>query len=183
MFFKHILLNSIKYYIPQKQKWHVLAIINIEGKQREYHILLLWDSGRNPLGKVKMGLPWIKEKGYSVRGCYFLSLRQYTTHLYQLENCSCCLKNNCGRAETLTLPNLKDHIHEVKRIGKKKNLCKKTTVRTIERDQGIKSSQDVSLWNSTCSDTDHLHLFQIWIISEVRTTEEGLETLLKGLHL
>lgn len=85
-----------------------------------------------------MDLPWIKEKGYSVRGCYFLSLRRYTTHFYQLEKCCCCLQSNCGGAATLILPDLEGHIHEGKMIGKKKNLCKKkTTVRTTERDQEI----------------------------------------------
>lgn len=69
-----------------------------------------------------MDLPWMKEKGYSVRGCYFLSLRQYTTHFYQLEKFCCQLQNNCGRAATLILPNLKGHIHEVKMMGKKKSM-------------------------------------------------------------
>lgn len=56
-----------------------------------------------------MDLPWMKEKGYSVRGCHFLSLRQYITHFYQLEK----------SAASLTLPNLKGHTHGGKMVGKK----------------------------------------------------------------
>lgn len=55
-------------------------------------------------------------------------------------------------------------------------------MRTTEKDQEIKSSQDAALWNNTFVDTDHLHLFQILIISGVTATEAALEHLLDGLH-
>lgn len=54
--------------------------------------------------------------------------------------------------------------------------------RTIEKDQEIKSSQEAALWNNTFIDTDHLHLFQILIISGVSATEAALDHLLDGWH-
>ena len=59
---------------------------------------------------------------------------------------------------------------------------KKNSVRTTEKNHEMKSSQDAALWKNTFSDIDHLHLFQILIISGRRATEETLEPLLDGLH-